>query len=85
MILNIGNNKYIFKKDIISIISSEAVENNLSNKDIIKSAMDRGDYFGEEKDIRSYVISKKEEIIEVYASIISSSTLTERGKMRGWR
>lgn len=85
MILNIGNNKYIFKKNVISIISSEAVENKLSNKDIIEAAMNRGDYFGEEKDIRSYVISKKEDSIEVYASIISSETLTKRGKMRGWR
>lgn len=85
MILNIGNDKYIFKKDIISILSSDAVENNLINKDFIRAAKNKGDYFGEKDGIKSYIISQKEDTIEVYASIISSRTLMRRGKMRGWR
>ena len=79
MILHIGNNISILKKDILIVLDHNTVESSDYNKIFIKKLIDDGRL--KEKigvDIKSYIITFKMGSLNLYISNISSNTLLNR-------
>lgn len=86
MILNIGRNKYLYKRDILFILNSETVKMNKEFQVFLNKIKNEGYFFGvEDECVKSYIILNKNSITHVYSSIISSKTLSQRSSFEKWR
>lgn len=86
MILNIGNDKYIYKKDIIAILNINIIKNNKDFQVFLDKIKNKGYFFGEQNGkIKSYIITNNNKKTHVYSSIISSKTLSQRNNIEIWR
>lgn len=86
MIINIGDDNYILKESIISIIDKNAVKDNKIFKEFLSRLEEnkalKNQVNNEEK---SYIIVEKNGRTEVYLSKISSKTLEKRNNLNRWR
>lgn len=79
MILHIGNNIVILKKDILAILNRETMEESEDNKNLIsKLIQDKKLKNKIDGEIKSYIILSKDRELELYLSNISSNTLLKR-------
>lgn len=79
MILHIGNNIVILKKDILAILNRETMEESEDNKNLIsKLIQDKKLKNKIDGEIKSYIILAKDRELELYLSNISSNTLLKR-------
>jgi len=86
MIINIGDDNYILKENIIGIIDKNSVEkSSVFNEFIInlkeKNAFNNND----NKEVKSYIITEKNGKTEIHESKISSKTLEKRNNLNRWR
>lgn len=77
MILNIGFNKSVYKKDIIFIMDAKTVEMSNINKKFVSENIVK-DYYIENKTIKTYIITEENGITKVYPSYIKSIYLVNR-------
>ena len=80
MIIHIGNNNYIYEKDIIAILDKKAADSTKKTRDFISKLIDDNCLIGDiDGKTKSYIITagnKRNTII--YTSDISSKTLLNR-------
>lgn len=77
MILNIGFNKSVYKKDIIFIMDAKTVEMSNINKKFVSENIVK-DYYIENKTIKTYIVTEENGITKVYPSYIKSIYLVNR-------
>ncbi len=86
MIINIGGDNYIVKKNIIGIIDRESVDNSPIFNEFIRGLEEKNAFKNNvETGVKSYIITEKNGKTEVYASKISSKTLEKRNNLNRWR
>lgn len=86
MILNIGDDKYIYKEDIVAILNIDTVNNDRNFKVFLEGIKSKGCFLGEDDEYtRSYVITNKNKKTLIHSSIISSKTLCQRNNIEIWR
>lgn len=77
MILNIGFNRSVYKKDIIFIMDAKTVEMSNINKKFVSENIVK-DYYIENKTIKTYIVTEENGITKVYPSYIKSIYLVNR-------
>ncbi len=83
MILNIGEDRYLLKEDLICIVSSDSVAKSDSLKDFIAANLNL-DCIDLEK-VESFILIDRDGSVEVETSSVSSKTLEQRYNLNRWR
>lgn len=79
MIIHIGDNNYIFEKDIIAILDKKAVDATKKSREFINKLIEDDCLVGSlGSAIKSYIIVSDKDKTKVYTSKISSKALTNR-------
>lgn len=79
MILHIGDNNYIFKKDIIAILDRKSIDSMKISSNFINEIIKEDCLVGRlDSQIKSYILVSKENKTIIYTSSISSKALANR-------
>lgn len=79
MIIHIGDNNYVFEKDIIAILDKKTVDATKKSRDYINKLIEDNCLIGSlGSSIKSYIIVSDSDKTKVYTSRISSKALTNR-------
>lgn len=79
MIIHIGDNNYIFEKDIIAILDKKAAEGTKKTREFISKIIEDNCLIGNlDLNTKSYIIVSDNDKTMVYASNISSKALANR-------
>ena len=79
MLIHIGDNNYLFKKDIIAILDKKSVDATKKTREFIDK-MIKSDCLVGSLDIntKSYIVAKDNKETKIYTSKISSKALSNR-------
>ncbi|MBU5428367.1 DUF370 domain-containing protein [Tissierella pigra] len=79
MIIHIGDNNYIFTKDIIAILDKKAAEGTKKTREFINKLIEENSIVGSlDESIKSYVLVSRNNKTIIYTSNISSKALSNR-------
>ncbi len=86
MIINIGEENYIYSEDIIAILDRKTIDSSVEGKKCFKKFLRHLNLtLAIDDDIKSYIITEKKGKTQVYFSKISSKTLENRNILSVWR
>lgn len=79
MIIHIGDNNYVFKRDIIAILDKKSFDSTKKAKEFINKIIEDKCLVGSLNDkIKSYILVSEKSKTKVYTSKISSKALANR-------
>lgn len=79
MILHIGENNYVLKKDIIAILDKKSIDSTKRSSDFVNKIIKDNCLIGKlDSHIKSYILVSKENKTIIYTSNISSKALANR-------
>ena len=79
MIIHIGNNKYLYKDEIIAILDRKSAEATIKSASFINELIKDNSIIGSiDQHTKTYIITTKNNKIMLYTSNISSKALVNR-------
>ncbi len=79
MIIHIGNNNYIYEKDIVAILDKKAADGTKRTRDFINNLIEEDCLIGSlDLNTKSYVVVSHNKKTFIYTSNISSKALASR-------
>lgn len=79
MIIHIGDNNYVFKRDIIAILDKKSFDGTKKAREFINKLIEDNCFVGSlNEKIKSYIIVSEKNKTKIYTSKISSKALAKR-------
>ena len=79
MIIHIGNNKYLYKEDIVAILDRKSTESTKKSVSFINELIEDNNIVGNiDQYTKTYIITSKDNKTMLYTSNISSKALVNR-------
>lgn len=79
MIIHIGEDNYILKKDIIAILDRKSIDSSKTSRNFINKIIEDKCLIGKlDSYVKSYILVSKENKTIIYTSNISSKSLANR-------
>lgn len=85
MIVNIGEDNYVLKENILGILDRKSAEKSEIFKEFIDKNKEALDIKNIDENVKSYILIEKDGDMEILMSKISSKTLEKRNNLSRWR